>query len=166
MLPVLSRIALQSLAGFCLIKHRTSSTFLQQTSYIYCSCQLVLGVTSTWKLTNRRWISEQACLDWASPTILYSLSSSGHFIIASPMDPEGLTEVITLTSTSFLSQICLGFPCWALLASEWQWNELLSYPLLPLCCYSHTLQMSFDTLLQSTSQCQKISICCMGGRIC
>lgn len=66
---------------------------------------------------------------WASQTILYSLSSLGHFIIASPKDSEGLIEVITLISISFLSQICLGFPCWALLASEWQWNQLLSYPL-------------------------------------
>lgn len=126
MLPVLSRTPLQLLAGFCLIKHITGNTFLQQTPYLYCSCQLVLGVTRTWKQTNRRWISEQACLDWASPTILYSLSSSRDFITASPTDAESLLELITLISTSFLSQI---FPCWALLASEWQGNELLSYPL-------------------------------------
>lgn len=114
---------LQSLAGFCLIKHITCNTFLQQTSYLYCSCQLVLGVTSTWTLTNRRWISEQACLDWASPAILYWLSFSGDFIIAPPMDTESLIDLITLISTSFLSQT---FPCWALLASEWQGNEFLS----------------------------------------
>lgn len=52
MLPVLSRIALQSLAAFCLIKHRTSSTFLQQTSYIYIaavSLSLVWQVHENWQ---------------------------------------------------------------------------------------------------------------------
>lgn len=167
MLPVLSRTPLQSLAGFCLIKHITSNTFLQQTSYLYCSCQLVLGVTSAWKLANRRWISEQVCLDSASPTILTVIFRRLYHCIShryweSYWDHHSYFNIIPLSNMPWISM--LGSAGW------WVAVKLIAVLSSSLsvtgCWYPHTLHMRLYTLLWSTSQCQKISVCSVGGRIC